>query len=263
MKFSELLSLSILLSFTLLFNGCVGLPSSIGKPDNSERYNILRTLEDKILVLDTRSLYKKLSLVKKSLSEQSYSGQLESRTYRLRRKLNAKRNDLLECSHQHQAKKPDLALDCAYLAHKVAESGESKNNLNRVKKLIVDKARKSLATHKAGQKHTKSMARRGKPGLPVNFRASIDALNRLLALAPEDKEASQLLKELKLIQGKQIDELMVRGDSLYREQKVEKAIVVWEQAARLDANNKDISDRIVRARKVLGQVNKIKGLPKR
>lgn len=249
----KLLTLSslILLFATAFLNGCASLSSSYSDPDD---YTIQRTLEDRMLVLDILNLYKKLTLVMQSLPEKSHARHLDLQTRNLKRQLFVRRSNLLECSSEHQGQKLDLALDCAYLAHKVSQSSESEENFNQIKKLIADKARGSLAADKNKSK--------GNEYSQPNYKTSIDALNRLLEVAPEDKEAKQLLTQLKSIQGKRIASLMARGDRLYREEKVGEALTVWIEAVKLDDDNKAVSDRIARARKVLGEVNKIKRLPK-
>lgn len=258
MKFLTLSSL-ILLFATALLNGCASLSSSYSDPDD---YTIQRTLEDRMLVLDIHNLFKKLTLVMQSLPEKTHARHLDLQTRNLKRQLYVRRSNLLECSNEHLGQKLDLALDCAYLAHKVSQSSESEENLKRIKKLIVDKARESLVADKGKSKGAASKSRQGKQSSQPNYRTSIDALNRFLEVAPEEGEAKQLLIQLKSIQGKRIASLMARGDRLYREEKVAEALTVWREAVKFDDNNKAISDRIARARKVLGEVNKIKRLPK-
>lgn len=250
--------LSMLLIFSLM-KGCTTVPSSSMEGLDVQGANYIeRALDDRMLIMDIQTLFDKLALVKNLLSAKIYDAQLQRKTHGLTSQLTLKRKSLLACSRLHQNKKNDLALDCAYLAHKVAESDESTSSLDQVKKLIADKARRSLTVDKAELKASKNKG----DSIDADYKESINALNHLLLVAPKNTEASKLLKQLKSTQEKRIAKLMAKGDKLYREQKVEKALAIWREAADLDAKNQSIAERIARANKVLGGVNKIKKQPK-
>jgi hypothetical protein len=220
-------------------------------------------LEDKLLLIEFNSLLDSIALIESHKLDKDNKMQMLSRVKSLEQQLTQKEDKLLSCSIRHKNRDLDLALQCAQAANKISPTVASKSALNYVEQQLADKAKlKQVSqTAKKQRKRDSLMALAKKQTLQPNHSATIKTLNRLLALSPDDKEAKQLLHELKSIQKKHVVELIAMGDSLYRNEKIEQALAVWRAAKNLSENNMELLGKIDRAEKVLGSVNKIKGMP--
>jgi len=68
----------------------------------------------------------------------------------------------------------------------------------------------------------------------------------------------ELLDEVQAALSQQVESLVKLGDRLYREEQIGPAIAVWEAALKLDPNEEGISEKIMRARKVMEKLQHIR-----
>ncbi|MDH5737684.1 MAG: hypothetical protein OEZ23_05205 [Gammaproteobacteria bacterium] len=211
-------------------------------------------LADSLLLLDVQNLFEKRALVE-NLNTASVDGNKDSTVVdKLSRQFHAiligKRQALLSCASRHIEERLAIAYDCAHFAEKISSTEESAGSLRRVR-------------GRMGQRVNGFLKDLESSALSVDvqeklYEGILFDLERILSMAPEDKEIMNMLSKVRATQAKAVSELVAEGDKLYREQRVKQAMQVWQRALVLDAGNKKILDRIERAKRVLGGVEKLK-----
>lgn len=239
-------------------SGCSSTPK-IDSENQGDKQEI-RYLEDKILLIESRSIYEKIELVNKLSAESPKSYLLISRRFILEKQLEVKVSNLLSCVAYHQAEGLNLALKCAKLAHEVTPSDNTQQVLDETLQLATDRTvkRQSITQAKVDHKHNALMALAKKQMTQPNFVAGIETLEKLLKISPDDEEVKKLLAELTSRQAAQVADLTTMGDNLYLEENIEQALAVWQAVIKLDPENQEVLSRIDRAHKVIEKMDQIK-----
>ena len=65
-------------------------------------------------------------------------------------------------------------------------------------------------------------------------------------------------QQLDKVVGTRVEELVASGDALYRAEKINPALNVWNEALTLSPENQEIRERTIRANKVLARLEELK-----
>jgi len=165
----------------------------------------------------------------------------------------------------HQIKRENkLAKRCLEAAHKIAPTDQAQKMLKQIaRKQTGIKKKKQIRAQKDAERGRAEERRTILAEVHSNMQAkfyyeAIKLLNPLVGDYEGDQELQVLMKEAVAGRDLQVFHLIGHGDQLYREEQIEDAVAIWEQASSLNPDNRSIAQRIARARKVLDKLEEIK-----
>ena len=178
--------------------------------------------------------------------------------------LNTKEPELVNCGIELEKENVWLARRCLSMAYRISQTPETQQRLAAVTNRI--EAIEQAARAKLEQKEERVRADRverllseamqeRQQGQLVNAMVKID---EALKQDPESPRVREQLSELQEHLGREAETLMQLGDRLYRNQQTGAAIAVWETALKLDPNQQQLTERILRARTVLNKLESIR-----
>jgi tetratricopeptide (TPR) repeat protein len=252
------------------------LQASKGKfPENAEINRLLLkyerdwrqqqlSLEKQLLLIETRRLVESIPLLEKLAKGHPNNQLIETRILLWQTYLESKVPDLVECGIVLEEENIWLARRCLSMAYRISRTPESKQRLDTVTKKI--EAIQRAAREKLEQQEARRRAERIKQLLSEVRQdrqqgALVNAMMKIDEALKQDPESSEVREELAGLQeqlGRQVDILMKLGDKLYRNQQTGAAVAVWEAALKLDPNQQQVTERILRARTVLNKLESIR-----
>jgi len=225
-----------------------------------------RRLEDWILVYETEGmLLKRPLLVSMSQSDPS-DFLLKSRLLFLDSSLNLKRKQLVACTQHQFDLELKLAKRCIESAKNIHLSIQVQGLLKKIKseqKGVKERkqirAQKKRALSRAESRN--NILAQARSHLQQRFYyEAVKILEPLLVRKSRDQELNVLMEEAKTGRDLQVLQLISHGDRLYREEQIQNAVAIWEQAAIINPNHAGIAGRIDRAKKVLKKLQEIRAI---
>ncbi len=200
-----------------------------------------RLLEDQILILDVKSIITRLKILKRLIMEEPNNKLYTIRLTNLEQLLSAKSSLLVSCSKYHQAGVAVISEICVELLSQtdrltlklpVRDNSGLSDELDAVDiEMLLNQARSSIDTGK--------------------YRDANSILQRAFGLAPQDLEVRGLIDQLDLMTFQRVEMLIKEGNQFYKEEKIDQAIVSWEEAVQLDPSRIDeIGGKLDRAGRV-------------
>jgi tetratricopeptide (TPR) repeat protein len=172
--------------------------------------------------------------------------------------------ELINCAIKLEKENLWLARRCLNMAYRISPAPETQQRLAAVSSKI--EAIEQAASAKLEQKEERARADRverllseaieeRQQGKLVNAMVKID---EALKQDPESSRVREQLSELQEQLGGEAEVLTQLGDRLYRTQQTAAAIAICEAALKLDPNQEQIAERILRARTVLNKLESIR-----
>lgn len=93
--------------------------------------------------------------------------------------------------------------------------------------------------------------------------AARDIWNRVAVSERTSGEATAFRTDLEKAIVAKVESQILKGDALYRADKISMAILAWSEADRLDPDNPEVTERIERANKVLARLEELKNRQKK
>ena len=216
-------------------------------------------LNDWMLVYEVEGMLLTRPLLVSMTKSDPEDYQLKRRLQVLDSSLNAKRETLITCT-QHEFKKSlKLARRCVEAAEKIHLSTQVQKLLSQIESEqsnIIKKAQKEVALSKAEARNAVLMQARSY--LQERFYyAAVKVLEPLVLQDDQDQQVNILMEEAQTGRDLQVLQLISHGDRLYREERIQEALEIWQQAAVLDPTHEDVTLRISRATKVLDKLKEI------
>lgn len=221
-------------------------------------------LEKQLLVIETRWLLESLPLLEQLAQGHQKDLLIRAQLLRWHSYLNSKEPQLVNCGIEMEALNIWLARRCLNLAYRISQTPESKQRLAAVTNKIeaIELAAKAEQERQEELKRADRVAQllteanqARQQGALINAMVKID---EALKQDPESPRVREELSDLQELLGREADALLKLGDSLYRNQQTEAAIAIWETALKLDPNQQQVTERIVRARIVLNKLESIR-----
>jgi tetratricopeptide (TPR) repeat protein len=223
----------------------------------SEWQTNVQRLEDWMLLYETEAMLLQRPLLVSMSESDPDDIILKARLQLHNASLRSKRALLIACAENHQGKEIKLARRCIEAARIINETYKVQQLLAGIKEKQQGIQREQLARNKAEQRQT-AIAQSRKHLENNEYVEVVQLLQSVIAEHPDDVELNVLYQEAKAGRDLQILQLISQGDRLYRSERTEEALDVWKQAEQLDPTFEDLNTRIVRAEKVLKQLQKIK-----
>jgi tetratricopeptide (TPR) repeat protein len=223
----------------------------------SEWQSNVQRLEDWMLLYETEAMLLQRPLLVSMSESDPDDIILKARLQLHNASLRSKRALLIACAENHQGKEIKLARRCIEAARIINETYKVQQLLAGIKEKQQGIQREQLARNKAEQRQT-AIAQSRKHLENNEYVEVVQLLQSVIAEHPDDVELNVLYQEAKAGRDLQILQLISQGDRLYRSERTEEALDVWKQAEQLDPTFEDLNTRIVRAEKVLKQLQKIK-----
>lgn len=223
-----------------------------------------RQLEDKILVTEIVSLREKVPLLEKLSDGESSNVLYKSRLMFWQNYLRVRVDPLVACGIYHGKTNPWLAKQCLDLADKIEPSEETKQLLNGVAQRIekLQHASTNRRLEKAAQERKQEvenlLAEAEKANQRGAYRDALFILNEALKQDPKNTEVHRLRSETQQTLNRQVESLVRLGDRLYSDEKIVPAVSMWETALKLDPDQREIGEKIDRARRVLEKLEAIR-----
>jgi len=223
-------------------------------------------LEMQLLVIESRWLIESLPLLQELVGPQLNNHWINARITLLQYDLDSKEPELVKCGVEMETENIWLAKRCLSMAYRISQRPETMQRLAAVNSRIEEVQR--AASKKLAQKEDRRRAQRidrllteaqqeSEQGALVNAMAKI---NEALKQDPESPRVREQLAELQEQTARHVEILMKLGDRLYRNQQIEASIAVWEAALKLDPNQQQVRERIIRARTVLNKLESIRSV---
>ncbi len=221
-------------------------------------------LEDWILVYDIEALLAKRPLIVSISNSDPKDFVIKSRLLIVDLSLNSKRDLLLDCTQRQFESHLKLAKRCVVAAEKIKQSIEVQTLLKRIedeqqgiynKRTI--RENKIAALNRADTRRI--MFTQAKENIDNKlYYEAIKLLDLLILQDENDAAAIKLIEETSIFLEQQIKQLVSKGDQLYQDEKIAEALIIWSQASILNPADKEIIQRLERARKVQDKLNKIR-----
>lgn|GEM_PF-1048107 len=226
--------------------------------------NEKRRLEERILVTETDAMLKIIPMLEQLERGESDDYLLKSRLLFWQQFLQTKVDPLIVCGLDEEARDLWLARKCLKLAQRIAPSDETAAHLQRVSKKInqVKQALREKKERAEQQQRTRKVETLLAEAEHDMERGALSSallkLDEAIRQEPENLQVRELLDEVQAALSQQVESLVKLGDRLYREEQIGPAIAVWEAALKLDPNEEGISEKIMRARKVMEKLQHIR-----
>ncbi len=239
------------------------LAQALEQLDTAWKYE-KRSLEDQVLVLDSKGLIQKQALLERLQSLGGPDYLLKSRLLFWRQFMNTKYADLLACAHFHQQRNLWLSRRCLELAYQIRPSEQLQQELAAVQAKIDNwKDRAERKRRKKGKQESrkrteqlleqaKGVMAHGDHGRAIRLLQQADRLN------PGNRKIQELMGRAQSELDRQAAALLRLGDRLYREERIDSAVAIWEAAFKLTPGNEEIRGKIDRARRVLDKLQRLK-----
>lgn len=270
-------------SLTLLKKGVKKHPKSTSLQEALRQTEILqkyeiRTLEDRILLLEANTLREKASILKALEYIQPDNYTIGTRIFLLKNARKRGVNNLVECGRYHKWKNPPLSQNCLQLANKLNPSADIQLLLDEVTQNIENeekrRAQEKWFRHQKRQKTEQALQKRKKKSEQIKnskkiellltaakksvesgaYSTAVKTLDKIETMSPHDSRLHNLRNLLKNNIDKEVEEYVKKGDQLYREEQVDQAVIAWESALDLDPKREDIIAKVERAMKVLNRL---------
>lgn len=242
-----------------LFPEDLSLKKALSKVKNEWQIR-KNNLEDWILVYEIEGML----LTRPLLVSMSQSDPLD---YPLKRRLrlfdsslNSKRELLLICTRRQLELSLKLAKRCIEAAQQIHLSIQVQTLLSQIQ----NKQSSKLKTKQKKEALSIAEARsvilmKARSHLQESFYyEAVKVLEPLSLSDKDDQEVNILMEEALTGRDLQMLQLISHGDRLYREEHIQEALEIWEQAVKLDPTNIDVTLRINRAKKVLETLQEIR-----
>ncbi len=223
-----------------------------------------RRLEDWILVYETEGLLLKRPLLVSMSQSDPSDFLLKSRLLFLDSSLNSKRKKLVACTQNQFDRELKLAKRCIESAKKIHLSIQVQGLLKKieseqkgVKERKQIRAQKKRALSRAESRNDILIQARSHLQQQFYYEA-VKVLEPLVAQDSGDQETNILMEEAKTGRDLQVLQLISHGDRLYREEQLQNAVAIWEQAAIINPSHVGIAGRIDRAKRVLEKLKEIR-----
>jgi len=222
------------------------------------------TLEKQLLLTETRWLIESLPLLEELAKGYPKHHLINTRILLWESDINSKVPELINCGVLFEEENVWLARRCLSMAYRISPTEETQQRLAEVASRIeaIEQAARAKLEQKEERERVDRVAQllseatqARQQGALVNAMEKID---EALKQDPESPRVREQLLELQEQTGKEAEILMQLGDRLYRNQQTGAAIAVWEAALKLDPNQQQISERILRARTVLNKLESIR-----
>ena len=237
-----------------------------------ERVHQLKTNErDKLI---TRASY---LLDQQQLYQQQIKLQPPSDAQRSENSRNASESALLagqlldHARYALQIGEQDTAKTCLQLSQRLDDSDAASALLAEIreKERLAQKNTRQIANKKEAatirdrsrddKKQTEQLLAETRQSLQENnLQAARAALANMPSSASEDSEVVALQNSVNQMVSKHVDELLIKGDKLYRADKILPALKAWAEALSLAPDNQEVRERIERANKVLARLEELK-----
>lgn len=226
-----------------------------------------RNKEDWILVLETRALRQKIPHLEELAAIDPNNLITKSRLLFWTNLLESRMAGLIACGSVHLHLDQALAEACASLAEQIKPTPESGHLLAKIKQShtaqkLTERTRQAVREKRDTAQQRERLLKQARAQLADDALAdAIASLQRLLEVQPEDSEARELLVEVTRLRDQRVINLIAFGDVLYRDEKIEQAVSVWEAAGKLDVDRPEVANRLERAMKVLERLREIQENP--
>ncbi|MCB1752617.1 MAG: hypothetical protein KDI74_12925 [Gammaproteobacteria bacterium] len=221
-------------------------------------------LENQLLLTETRWLIESLPLLEELARGHPNNQLLKARIVLWQSYLKGKEPELVNCGIELEQENVWLARRCLSMAYRISPLPETKRRLaaatstieaiERAVKAKQDRREERARADRVEQLLSEAMQER-RQGALANAMAKID---EALKQDPESPRVRELLSDLQEQLAGEVEVLMRLGDRLYRNQQTGAAIAVWETAMKLDPNQQQLTERILRARTVLNKLESIR-----
>ncbi|HED35428.1 MAG TPA: hypothetical protein ENJ08_14630 [Gammaproteobacteria bacterium] len=216
----------------------------------AERNNRISELKKKLLIKRAKSLasYQSIYQELNQLIPNDSSAQYDIRRYKKDKKYVSER--LEKCGELANVNKQlKIAIECFSLSY---ELSPDKHKLDHIKTLEA-----TLNKSKSQQKYAELLAAYKTAHNKKKYITAKKHLNELLKIAPDHKEARQLLRKLnKEIKGI-VQNLLSSGKYSYSQNKINEALTAWKKAQKIAPGNKELNQLIYRAEKVSKKIESL------
>ena len=221
-------------------------------------------LQNQLLVIEARWLIESLPLMEQLAQGDQNNQLIGAQLLRWQSYLNSMEPELVNCGIELEALNIWLAKRCLNMAYRIAQTPESKQRLAAITNKIeaVELAARVEQERQVERKRADRVAQllteagqARQQGALINAKVKID---EALMQDPESPRVREELSDLQELLGREAEALLKLGDSLYRNQQTEAAIAIWETALKLDPNQQQVTERIVRARNILNKLESIR-----
>jgi tetratricopeptide (TPR) repeat protein len=174
-------------------------------------------------------------------------------------------------SYALQLDDPDAAKTCLLLSQSLNESDATSALLEEIREteLVADKKTQQVANSKKAtiirnrsrdeKKKTEQLLAKTKQALEENkLQDARAALAEIPPSTSKDSKVVEVQGDVDQVVGTRVNGLLVKGDTLYRADKLLPALKAWTEALSLDPDNQEVRERIERANKVLAKLEEIK-----
>jgi len=235
----------------------------VGEYERSWR-QLQQTLEKQLLLIETRRLVESIPLLEKLSKGHPNSPSINARILLWRSYLQTKEPELIECGVELKEENIWMARRCLSMAYRISQTQETKQRLDVVTNKI--EAMQQAAREKLEKENDRNRAERVKQLLSEAKQeqqqgALVNAMEKIDEALKQDPESLRVREQLLDLQehvSGQVEILLKLGDGLYRNQETRAAIAVWDAALKLDPNQAQVTERILRARKVLNKLESIR-----
>jgi tetratricopeptide (TPR) repeat protein len=165
----------------------------------------------------------------------------------------------------------DTAKNCLQLSERLDESGAASALLAemREKELLAEKTTQQTASKKEAiiirdrtrddKKQTEQLLAEIRQALEDNnLHVARAALAKIPSSASKDSEVLALRDNYEQVVRTRVNDLLLKGDKLYRADIILAALKQWTEALSLDPENREVRERIERANKVLAKLEELK-----
>lgn len=246
----------------LLKHGTKRFPQNLALKDaliqvQSDWQGTKRRLEDWILVYETEGMILQRPLLVSMVLSDPSDLLLKSRLLLLDASLNSKRERLIACAKNQSSKGLKLARRCIEAAKIINLSHQVQTLLSKIKSEQEGLKNRQSALSKA-EKRSATLFQARKFLQESSYSQAVNVLSPLSEASKDDQELTVLLQEAITGRDLQVLQLINHGDRLYREEHIQEAVNIWQQAAVLDPELVDITIRVERAKKVLHQLQQLR-----
>lgn len=222
-----------------------------------------RSLEDQLLVLESRMLLQKQVLLERLQQMTPDDYLLRSRVLFWQQFLQTKYSDLRGCARNHRPRNLWLARRCLQLAIQIRPSSELDQEFESVNDEIegwrsLSEQKRRRETLQATRQEIDELLVQAKLRVAKGDHAqAMELLEKAERLQPENKQVQEMLAQTQSELRQQSDALFRLGERLYREERIDSAVAIWEAALKLNPADERIRPKIDRARKVLDKLQRL------
>jgi tetratricopeptide (TPR) repeat protein len=240
-------------------------------PNTSEKPNLRKKkkktqeeeLTDQLLINNTLALIKQLSILEK-LSKSSQNKQYFQLLIQTREQLQSVHTALSECGWRHFKRNNALAKKCLTIALSLREDKSDKNLMTHLlrevhrSKVAVKNREKAERVKRSNKKINTQLTEAERLAESSQLRDAKRLLTSILKEDPEHEKAQKMLNSINIQLAGYVENLLTAGDRLYRDGEIEGAKATWRAALSLDPKDTRAREKIMRAQRVLDNLENLR-----